>query len=120
MICLLNCKLLEINIYLINLDLFMEESNSIDYANSYNDVLKKGLLQIYGRNDIFQQDSAPCHKPRVVSSFMYHYGICCLSYWSAQSPDLNITESLWFDLIGNVAKCRPVNIKDLWRTYLDK
>jgi len=38
--------------------------------NGYNDVLKKSLLQIYGRNDIFQQDNAPCHKFRVVSSFM--------------------------------------------------
>ena len=39
-------------------------------ANGYNDVLKKGLLQIYGRNDIFQQDNTPCHKSKVVSSFM--------------------------------------------------
>ena len=42
-------------------------------ANGYNNVLKKDLLQIYGRNDIFQQDNAPCHKSRVVLSFMDNY-----------------------------------------------
>ena len=47
-------------------------------ANGYNDLLKKGLLQIYDRNDIFQQD-----KSRVISSFMENYGICCLSDWPA-------------------------------------
>ena len=83
-------------------------------VNGYNDVLKKGLLQIYGRNVIFQQDNALCHKSRVVSSFMNNYGICCLSDWPPQSPDLNIIESLWSDLKGNVAKYRPANtLEDL-------
>jgi len=82
-------------------------------ANGYNDVLKKGLLQIYGRNDIFQQNNALCHKSIVVSSFMDNYEICCLSDWAAQSPNLNIIESLWSNLKGSVAKCRPANVEDL-------
>ena len=89
-------------------------------ANGYNDVLKKGLLKIYSRNDIFQQDNDPCHKSRVISSFMDNYGICCLSDWPTQSPDLNIIESLWSDLKGSVGKCRPANIEDLWRTCQNK
>ena len=39
-------------------------------SNGYMDVLNKGQLPIYDRNDIFQQDNAPCHKSRVLSSFM--------------------------------------------------
>jgi len=38
--------------------------------NGYIDVLNKGLLSIYDRNDIFKQDNAPCHKLRVASSFI--------------------------------------------------
>ena len=30
-------------------------------SNGYMDVLNKGLLPIYDRNDIVQQDNAPCH-----------------------------------------------------------
>ena len=38
----------------------------------YMDVLNKRMLPIY---DIFQDGNAPCHKSRVVSSFMDNYGI---------------------------------------------
>ena len=51
---------------------------------------------------------------------MDNYGICCLNDWPAQSLDLNIIESLWSDLEGSVAKCRPANIEDLWGTCQDK
>jgi len=84
------------------------------------DVLNKGLLPIYDRNDIFQQDNAPCHKSKVVSSFMDNYEICWLSDWPPQSPDLNIIEALWSDLKGNIANCRPATIEELWRTCEDK
>ena len=78
------------------------------------------MLPIYDRNDIFQHDNAPGHKSRVVSSFMDNCGICCLSDWPPQSLDINIIEALWSDLKASVAKCRPVNIKKLWRTCEDK
>jgi len=74
---------------------------------NFNDHMNKGLLPIYDRNDIFQQDNTLCHKFRVVSSFMDNCGICCLSDWSLQTPDLNIIEALWSDLKGSVAKRRP-------------
>jgi len=52
-------------------------------SNGYMDMLNKGLLPIYDRNDIFQQDNVPCHKSRVVSSIMDNFGICCLSAWQS-------------------------------------
>jgi len=80
------------------------------------DVLNKGLLPIYDCNDIFQQDSSPCHKSGIVSSFMDNCGICCLRDWPPQSLDLNIIEALWFVLKGSVAKCMAATIEKLWRT----
>lgn len=87
-----------------------------DRVNSfaYKDVLSKGLLPIYGAQNIFQQDGAPCHKSRLVSSFLDKKKICVLSDWPAQSPDMNIIEPLWADLKARVAKCRPANIEALW------
>ena len=55
-------------------------------------VLRKGFLPMYESHDIFQQDNAPCHKSRAVSSFVDNYGICCISDWPPQPPDLNIVE----------------------------
>jgi len=89
-------------------------------SNAYMDVLNKGVLPIQYRNDIFQQHNAPCHKSRVVSSFMDNFGICCFNDWPPQSPDLNIIEALWSDLRGSVSKCRLATIKELWRTCEDK
>lgn len=88
-----------------------------DRMNSiaYQDVLKKGLFPIYEPQNIFQQDGAPCHKSRLVSSFLDKSKICAISDWPAQSPDLNIIEPLWADLKARVASCRPTNIETLWK-----
>ena len=51
---------------------------------------------------------------------MDNYGICCLSDWPPQLPDLNIIAALWSDLKGSVAKNRPITIEELWRTCEDK
>ena len=51
---------------------------------------------------------------------MDNCGICYLSDWLNQSPDLNIIEALWSNLKGNVAKCKPAIIEELWRTCEDK
>ena len=43
--------------------------NSVEYEN----VLKRGLLPIYEIQNIFQQDGAPCHKSRLITSFLDNY-----------------------------------------------
>ena len=70
----------------------------------------------YELQNIFQQDGAPCHKSRLVTTLLDKAKICVLSDWPAQSPDLNAIESLWRDLKARVSSCRPGNIETLWRT----
>jgi hypothetical protein len=55
------------------------------------------IIQTLFRNDaVFKDDSAPLHTGgNVQSRFYEHEGEPQHPPWSAQSPDLNITKSLW-------------------------
>ena len=79
----------------------------------YEDILKKELLPTYDARNIFQQDIASCHTSEFISSFIDVKGICLLSDWQSQSPNLNIIESLWSDLKARIATCRPPNIEEI-------
>ena len=71
---------------------------------------------MYDPRNIFQQDGAPCHKSRLMTTFSDKANICVISYWPTPSLDINTIESLWRDLKARVSSCRPGNIETLWRT----
>ena len=61
---------------------------------------------------IFMQDGAPCHCSKIVADFFRVNKITLLE-WPGNSPDFNITESLWAVFKDEVADKHPSNISAL-------
>lgn len=68
-----------------------------------------------GRNVLFQQDKAPCHNARSTREFIANQRVDILS-WPGNSPDLNIMENLWAEVVTRVRRHRtlPRNQEELW------
>ena len=61
----------------------------------------------------FMQDNAPCHKAKVVMSYLSEQDLEIMD-WPSQSPDLNPIENLWKTLGVKVMERNPSNTEDLW------
>ena len=59
------------------------------------------------------QDNAPCHKAKVVMSYLSEQDFEIMD-WPPQSPDLNPIENLWKTLEVKVMERNPTNTEDLW------
>ena len=70
--------------------LLMKNADSIEYQR----VLKEGLFLIYKSDSVFQHDGAPCHRSKSTDVFLSNNGICTITDWPAQSPDINIIENI--------------------------
>ena len=80
-------------------------------SESYIDVLKNKLIpsarQMFGDNEyIFQDDSAPCHRSKIVKKFEVENQIDVLE-WPGNSPDMNPIENLWAILKQKVNSYQP-------------
>ena len=61
----------------------------------------------------FMQDNAPCHKAKVVMSYLSEQDFEIID-WPPQSPDLNPIENLWKTLGVKVMERNPTNTEDFW------
>ncbi len=63
----------------------------------------------------FQQDLAPAHSAKAISTWFKDHGIPVLN-WPANSPDLNPIENLWGIVKRKMRYARPNNAEELKAT----
>ena len=88
--------------------------NTTMNGERYLQVLKEKLQLHMGvsRCSIFMQDGAPCHRSRLVTSWLMNQAITLLE-WPGNSPDLNPLENIWNILKKKVSSHRPSSLEQL-------
>ena len=87
--------------------------NAQIYKNTVQDHVVP-IIQNSGFNRAtFMQDNAPCHKAKVVMSYLIEQDFEIMD-WPPQNPDLNPIENLWKTLGVKVMERNPTNTEDLW------
>ena len=81
--------------------------NSEKYVAVLNNYLKEQMMD-WG-TEIFQDDSAPCHRAKSVKNWMHSEKIETLE-WPGNSPDLNPIENLW-GIVKRKLRQRVINNK---------
>ena len=80
----------------------------------YKELLRQHTLSHLRKRTIetliFMQDNAPCHKAKIVLSFLEEEGIVVMK-WPPQSPNMNPVEKIITEKAQNI---NPQNIDDLW------
>ena len=83
----------------------------------YKNIVQDHVVPIIQNSDFdratFMQDNAPCHKAKVVMSYLSEQDFEIMD-WPPQSPDLNPIENLWKTLGVKVTERNPTNMEDLW------
>ena len=86
-------------------------------AQIYKNIVQDHVVPIIQNSGFdratFMQDNAPCHKAKVVMSYLSEQDFEIMD-WPPQSPDLNPIENLWKTLGVKVMERNPTNTEDLW------
>lgn len=95
-------------------------------ARQYGEVIDSCVLPVMNEwfptgDGLFMQDSAPCHKAKVITQQLEENNINVLD-WPGNSPDMNPIESIWSELKKKVKQKHSTtkqalinNILDVWR-----
>ena len=86
-------------------------------AQIYKNIVQDHVVPIIQNSGFdratFMHDNAPCHKAKVVMSYLSEQDFEIMD-WPPQSPDLNPIENLWKTLGVKVMERNPTNTEDLW------
>ena len=86
-------------------------------AQIYKNIVQDHVVPIIQNSGFdratFMQVNAPCHKAKVVMSYLSEQDFEIMD-WPPQSPDLNPIENLWKTLGVKVMERNPTNTEDLW------
>ena len=103
--------------FLIPLKVSLKKNGNLDILR--NSVIPSAHLLGHGDNFIFQDDSAPCHRAKVVQQWKSDQYMLCLE-WPPQNPDLNPIENLWRDLGEAVMRARCHNLNELQQALVNE
>lgn len=91
-------------------------------ADQYIQVMKEYLLPFKrlhrNRSMKFQQDNAPCHTAKLTAKFFRERKVEYLT-WPANSPDLNLIETVWGWMKPMVSKKKPKTKEELKTAILN-
>ena len=96
--------------------LFFLPSGTTINGEKYVQLLSDKLqlhMQVH-RCNIFMQDGAPCHRSKLVTSFLKKKEVKVLD-WPGNSPDHNQIENLWRVMKDKVVEKQPLSLPDLCR-----
>ena len=61
----------------------------------------------------FQHNGTPCHKAKLVSTWLQKKGVEVVGPWPGNSPDLNPIENCWNYMKDRVVKLNPTSVDNL-------
>ena len=86
-------------------------------AQIYKNIVQDHVVPIIQNSGFdrptIMQDNAPCHKAKVVMSYLSKQDFEIMD-WPPQSPDLNPIENLWKTLGVKVMERNPTSMEDSW------
>ena len=86
-------------------------------AQIHKKIVQDHVVPIIQNSDFdratFIQDNAPCHKAKVIMSYLSEQDFEIMD-WQPQSPDLNLIENLWKTLGVKDMERNPTNTENLW------
>ena len=99
---------------------FLKEGEMMN-GERYRDILENKLELFMGMHNCshFLQDSAPCHKSKIVKKWFDDHPAITLIKWPGNSPDLNPIENMWIWMKNQLKESsRCTNLQELRQEIL--